>query len=69
MSRRVGTIVVDIVLLMVVVYAAVLPYALPVAIVCDRGEPSVQLSSTSAFGSLERHRIGPCATYTLQGAD
>ena len=37
---------------------------IPVAVICDRDKPNVELSSTAAGGYFETHRIGPCVTYT-----
>jgi len=36
----------------------------PVAVVCDRGRPSVKLTSTNEHGYFVRHRLGFCVTYT-----
>jgi hypothetical protein len=36
----------------------------PVAVVCDRGKPNVELISTAKHGYFEEHHIGPCVTYT-----
>jgi len=37
---------------------------IPVAVICDRGRPNVDLSSTAPGGYFEVHHIGPCVTYT-----
>lgn len=37
---------------------------IPVAVVCDRGRPNVEVSSTDIGGHFVEHRIGPCVTYT-----
>jgi len=39
---------------------------IPVAVICDRDKPNVEvhLSSTAIGGYFKVHRIGPCVTYT-----
>jgi len=39
---------------------------IPVAVICDRDKPNVevQLSSTAIGGYFKVHHIGPCVTYT-----
>ena len=37
---------------------------IPVAVICDRDKPKVELSSTAIGGDFEKHRILPCVTYT-----
>jgi hypothetical protein len=42
---------------------------IPVAVVCDRGRPNVEVSSTAYRGHFEENRIDPCVTYTQRGGD
>jgi hypothetical protein len=46
-----------------VAYGA-LAWEVPAAVVCDRGRPNVEVSSTAPRGFFETQRIGPCVTYT-----
>jgi hypothetical protein len=37
---------------------------LPVAVVCHRERPNVEVSSTVRGGYFESYRVGPCVTFT-----
>jgi hypothetical protein len=61
-------------LLLAVVGCIVLTYAalvvagplveVPAAVVCDRGKPNVEISSTASGGYFEERHVGPCVMYT-----
>jgi hypothetical protein len=36
----------------------------PAAVVCDRGKPNVEISSTASGGYFEERHVGPCVMYT-----
>jgi hypothetical protein len=36
----------------------------PAAVVCDRGKPNVEISSTAVGGYFEERHVGPCVMYT-----
>ena len=46
------------------VLAATVLAHLPVAVVCDRERPNVEVSSMVKGGYFEEHRVGPCVAYT-----
>jgi hypothetical protein len=37
---------------------------IPAAMVCDRGKPNVEISSTASGGYFEERHVGPCVMYT-----
>jgi hypothetical protein len=37
---------------------------LPAAVLCDRGKPNVEISSTAVGGYFEERHVGPCVMYT-----
>ena len=36
----------------------------PAAVVCDRGKPNVEISSTAIGGYFKERQVGPCVMYT-----
>ena len=64
MRRLYVAVFVGIVLLLGLCVLVRLTVEIPVAVICDRDKPNVEISSTAIGGYFETHRIGPCVTYT-----
>jgi hypothetical protein len=62
--RRLRAAVVLSIVLLVGLYLFVGFTEIPAAVICDRGKPNVELSSTAMGGYFEEHRRGPCVAYT-----